>query len=372
MRSFPLQSRAMRPLRALLVLCLVATSWPVAACAQEDEVTDERDAQYRALIRDAVEQSRDGRLQEALALFLRAHEIRPSARTLRGIGLVRFGLQDYAGTIRALSASLTDERRPLDDDDHAEAEQILARARSFVAQVQLSLSPEDMRVSSDGLAIEREPDGSVLLNPGSHELRFEAEGHQVDTRQLTVEGGATPTLEVTLEPTGAEAMPRPQPPRSQHRVRVRSETEGLILHAFPMSGPGELVPNAVSQVCAAPCEGQLSPGLYRLAVGHGTDEPIVAEDYRVDDALDVTLHFEDRNEQRVIGWVVGSTLVATGLVVLATVAAISGETGQVVIGLISGGLMATGVSIGVPLIAWNDGAAVEVTVLPDDGPGDDS
>jgi len=346
-----------------IALGWLAVSLPCAnGAAQDGGGPDEQDEAYRALIHDAVEQSRSGHLQEALALFTRAHELRPSARTLRGIGLVRFGLSDYAGTIRALEASLADERRPLGDEDRAEAQEVLERARAFVAWVELTVEPPDATLTVDGRPLSPRDDGTIALNPGRHELRFEAPARRPEVRTLTLEGGARQTLEVTLRPE-VEPTPAPVEAEASFEIRVSSEPPGLLLHAAPLSDDGAPIPHAVTEVCISPCEARLDRGLYRLGIGRRAQEPTFVEDYRVDEALSVTMHFEDREDARIAGWILGGSSLGAALVVLATVAALSTDTARIVLGVIAAGVGAGGLAVGIPLVAWNDSAAVDVLPL---------
>jgi len=343
-----------------IALGWLAVSAPCAPSAAQD--VDERDAAYRALIQDAVEQSRSGHLQEALALFVRAHELRPSARTLRGIGLVRFGLSDYAGTIRALEASLVDERRPLSDEDRAEAEEVLARARRFVAWVELSVEPPDATVTIDGRPLEPAEDGSVALNPGRHELRFEAPERRAEVRALTVEGGTRQALEIALRP---DVEPATLEPETGLEVRVTSEPQGLLLHATPLDDDGEAVPHAVAEVCIAPCEARLEPGLYRLGVGRPAQTPTAVGEYRIDEPLSVTMHFEDRGDPRTAGWIVGGAGLGVALVVLATMAAVNNSGPRIALGVIAAGVGGAGLAVGIPLIAWGDTTEIDLLPLAD-------
>lgn len=346
---------------AWIALGCFVVSVPCARGAAQPADADAQDDGYRALIRDAVEQSRSGHLQEALALFVRAHELRPSARTLRGIGLVRFGLSDYAGTIRALEASLADERRPLSAEDRVEAEEVLERARSFVAWVELSVDPADASVSVDGRALEPRDDSTIALNPGRHELRFEAPRRRAEVRAVTVEGGTRQALEVTLRPEVEPTAPVEVEARLE--VRVASEPQGLLLHATPLDDDGVPVAHSVTEVCVAPCVANLDPGLYRLGIGRPAQQPTAVGDYRVDEALSVTMHFEDRSDLRLVGWITGGAAIAAALVLLSTLPALSAETPQTVLGILAAGVATGGVAVGIPLVVWSDHAAIELLPL---------
>src|SRR3954452_13107151 len=78
----------------LLVLCVCClAAWRSPSGARADA---RQDAAYEAAIAEAVAHFSAAHWSEARALFLRAHEIKPSARTLRGLGVVEFELGHYA------------------------------------------------------------------------------------------------------------------------------------------------------------------------------------------------------------------------------------------------------------------------------------
>jgi hypothetical protein len=100
--------------KATLVLVLIAVSFdaPAAPGVSRDAPRAETQA-YRSLISDAAAEYDAKHFAEARALFRRAHELEPSARTWRGIGMAAFELRDYVKSLRALEASLVDSRLPL-------------------------------------------------------------------------------------------------------------------------------------------------------------------------------------------------------------------------------------------------------------------
>ncbi len=160
------------------------------------------DVEYEALIKVAVTEYRDGNWVEARSLFERAHEIAPSARTFRGIGLAAFGGKDYVTALGALSAALSDERKALTDEQRKSVNELLVRAQDFVAKYALTVTPSDAKVRIDS----REPvmlDGSILLNPGLHELVVSAEGYEHSTRKLDVAPRDNKELRITLRPEGS-------------------------------------------------------------------------------------------------------------------------------------------------------------------------
>jgi hypothetical protein len=155
---------------------------------------------YRATIDDAVREFASGHWEEARALFKRAHELSPNARTLRGMGMAAFELRMYTQAIRELDAALRDTRKPLEGDLRAQVTQLMDKSREFVGRVELVLEPKDAKALIDGKPPELEPDGSVLLDVGTHVISASADGYKPTNLRLAVEGGMDQSVRVPLEP----------------------------------------------------------------------------------------------------------------------------------------------------------------------------
>jgi tetratricopeptide (TPR) repeat protein len=340
--------------RALLCLPLLLPPWTAAGAAAAQDAAD---ARYREVIEDAVLRSRAGQLQEALALFLEAHRLRPSARTLRGIGLVRFSLADYAGAIDALEDSLADTRRPLDEEARAEVEGVLEEARRFVARLTLRVTPEGATVTVDG-APRSVADAPLLLNPGRHEVVVQGRDGHVEQRTVVVEGGAARTLRIALP-----VRPTPPEPPREIALQVRADREGLTLHASPLDGDGEVVEHAVSEVCDAPCEASLPAGLYRLGLRAGDGDVRRMGDYRLEEAVAIELSHEDRSGLRAAGWVFGSVGVVSGLLLFLLTAEVD-SSADGFLTAIGVGVTAAGLGAGLPLIFLADRDTLAIRALP--------
>lgn len=66
--------------------------------------------------------------------FARAHDLRPSARTWRGLGTTAFELKDYDEAVRELTFALEDKRAELPPPLREETEQTLGTARKKLAE----------------------------------------------------------------------------------------------------------------------------------------------------------------------------------------------------------------------------------------------
>ncbi len=183
------------------LLAALALQVPQLALAQSANTSKGAQSEYDTLINAAVTEYRDGNWVEARSLFERAHELSPSARTFRGIGLAAFGGKDYVTALGALSAALSDERKALTEDQRKSVSDLLLRAETFVAKYTLKLTPSDAKVRVDS----REPvivDGAIVLNPGSHELVVTAEGYEPVMRKLDVTPRDDRELNMTLRSEG--------------------------------------------------------------------------------------------------------------------------------------------------------------------------
>ena len=175
---------------AAIVLAAVV---PRVAVAEEAETP-----QYRSLLSEAVAEYDARRYEEARALFRRAHELSPNARTLRGIGMASFELREHVEALRALEGSLVEQHRPLTAAQRQQVEGLLERTRAFVGRFVLHLTPPETALRVDGASVNLEPDGTLLLSFGRHAVTADAPGRMIESRELNVIGGERQELTFRL------------------------------------------------------------------------------------------------------------------------------------------------------------------------------
>ena len=179
----------------LLAVWVVPALLPTLARAQEADPPA-----YRGTIDDAVSEFSAGRYEEARALFKRAHELSPNARTLRGLGMTAYELRMYVQGLRELEAALRETRKPLDATMRASVEALAVKARAFVGRVTPQLEPKDAKLLVDGKPPVFEPDGAILLDAGTHSLSATADKHKPTSVRIAIEGGSDQLLRLPLEP----------------------------------------------------------------------------------------------------------------------------------------------------------------------------
>jgi hypothetical protein len=156
--------------------------------------------EYKELIEQALSEFRHKNWPEARVLFRRAHALAPSARTLRGMGIVSYEMRDYVQAVRDLSAALADTRQPLTEQQKGECQTLLSRSRTFVGVFEVRVTPPEAQLRLDGAPLARESDGSVVLAFGEHEVSAEAAGYEPGSARVRVQGGERGELELRLVP----------------------------------------------------------------------------------------------------------------------------------------------------------------------------
>ena len=182
--------------RVLLLLCLL----PASPLRAEDSTRD-----YGSLVREAVVAQQDGDYARAIQLFQAAHQLSPTARTLRGLGVAEFLAGDAVAAIGHLEASLIHPEKPLNAELRSAVEDLLTRARARVASYRLETSPEGVIARVDDGEPRPAKGLALVLAPGAHELVLSLEGHLSETLALNAQAGTREVLRVQLSPVLANA-----------------------------------------------------------------------------------------------------------------------------------------------------------------------
>ena len=198
-----MSSRYLRPVGIFLLCSFLSLNSAQAAGAQPP-------GDYTDAVEEAVWQSSKGNWSAARKAFREAHELFPNARTLRGLGMVAYQLQDYPDAYRNLLASLLEKRRALTAEQDEQVRLLLAETRRVIGRFTTRSLPSGSKYFVDDLQVKLEENGALLLPIGQHNVRVEApeaSGRAV----LTVRGGEVGPLQVELVPHEVEPAPEPEP-----------------------------------------------------------------------------------------------------------------------------------------------------------------
>jgi hypothetical protein len=146
-----------------------------------------------------------GRFQEARVHFATAHRLRPSARTLRGLGKVEFELRNYGEAAAYFKKALTSQVSPLPTDLQREVSGLLQRCRTYLGQVHVHVQPGSATILVDGITVASGPHASLSLVVGDHLLELRALGRLPERRSIRIQPEQSTEIDVILSPTGDAA-----------------------------------------------------------------------------------------------------------------------------------------------------------------------
>lgn len=184
----------------IAVLFILCVGYGSRLSAQSPETPE-----YADTIKKALLEYNEGRWNEARALFERAHRIRPSARTLRGMGNAAYKARDYASALMYLKQALDDNREPLTEEQRNKTIKIIAQAETFVGRFKVRLIPGKTTITVNGYPAQLQ-EGELLLNAGEQDVIARAEGYANKRLHVSVRGGKNGELEFRLRPLDGSAL----------------------------------------------------------------------------------------------------------------------------------------------------------------------
>jgi hypothetical protein len=205
---------------ALALAAPAAADEPAAPRVVSPQET-EAQAEYDRAIDMGIVEHNAGRFAEARTQYMRAHELQPSARTLRALGMVEFELRNYGESVNYLEQALASPEKALDADLRKQTEELLSRARAYVGEVHVAVDPDTAMVMVDGVTVASGPEASFTLVVGDHELEFRAHGRLPEKRAIRIRGGDQTSLRVVLTHPGDDDAAPLGMPRSERQPIVR-------------------------------------------------------------------------------------------------------------------------------------------------------
>ncbi|MFT3925167.1 MAG: tetratricopeptide repeat protein [Myxococcales bacterium] len=185
---------------------------------------------YEETISIAVAEFEHGNFAEAREQFARAHAMQPTARTFRALGLVNFELRNYVEAATMLEQALSSAVKPLSSQHRSETAKLLERTRTYLGTVLLDVDPSTADITVDGASVQLDASRTLLLAVGEHSFEVTAEGRLPVRQTLSIKGGQSETLHITLQPVpdphavAAAADPDPAPSRPEHGSPQRVDT----------------------------------------------------------------------------------------------------------------------------------------------------
>jgi hypothetical protein len=151
-------------------------------------------AGYDRTIEEALAAYEAGRFAEARVAFRRSHELMPTARTMRSIGMCSFNLGDYTDAVFQLERAKADQRKPLTEDQLKHVAELISRANQRIGRFRLNLTPAEATLIVDGRSPTLLDRTELLLEAGHHDIEARANGYLNAHSTVNVEGGDRTTL----------------------------------------------------------------------------------------------------------------------------------------------------------------------------------
>lgn len=181
-----------------MTLSLRITSLALVLLVATPASANEQAKEYVIAIERAVAEFGAGNWAEAASHFERAHALRPSARTQRGLGLAYFENHQYAKALEHLRAAMIDTRMPLTEEQRRELFETIENAERSVARFKIALSPRTAELRVDG-SVARTEEGVLSLDPGEHELVVSSENFRTERRTVLAAPGRSEELSFALQ-----------------------------------------------------------------------------------------------------------------------------------------------------------------------------
>lgn len=227
-------------LRLLLCAVVLAASGSALAVRAQD---DKRTGPYWEAVREGIAEFDLGHWPEAIALFKRAHALRPTVRTSRALGFAYFEAREYVLAVESLQEALS-KGDELDPKTRRETEKLLRRATVFTSLLEIEVRPATAAVKLDGREVAI--DGKALrVNAGEHVLTASHPGYANLEQHVRAEGDMHVKLKLDRvdapkKATGAAQEPPVQPSApSQVQIHVQSgggSSDGLLILGWTSVG----------------------------------------------------------------------------------------------------------------------------------------
>lgn len=151
---------------------------------------------HTQLVNSAIAAFGAGRYLDARELMQRAHQLSPSARTLRGMGLAAFQAKRYALASQDFEHALAEQRHPLTAEQHEEVVRLQAEANALTARFRLVGQVPGAVIRIDGEPPRMDSGGFLVLEAGEHSLSLRPANGRERTMPITAEPGTWSELDV--------------------------------------------------------------------------------------------------------------------------------------------------------------------------------
>ncbi|MGK4000163.1 tetratricopeptide repeat protein [Sorangium sp. So ce1024] len=193
-----------RRIGALLAAALLAAALPSSASAQGPGDVESA----RVLFVQGAKLAREGRWEEARALYARSLEIKPAPLTRYSLGVAQKELGHLADALASFRAFLAEPSTPATAPYVGPAREAVAVLEGRVGRATIAVRPGDvdgLTLVVDGKPVRGSRGQAIALDPGAHEVVASAPGFRSTAARFTVAAGGSVEVPLALAPVATAA-----------------------------------------------------------------------------------------------------------------------------------------------------------------------
>ncbi|AUX46671.1 hypothetical protein SOCE26_081780 [Sorangium cellulosum] len=206
-------ARARRPVALLVAVALSAASPLRASADTAESVGDVESA--RALFVEGSKLARQGRWEEARALYTRSLQIKPAALTWYSLGVAQKETGRLVDALASFRTFLAEPTTTTTAPYVRPARSAVAALEQHIGRVTIAVHPgniEGLTLAIDGAPLRGAPDHAVEVDPGAHEIVASAPGFRPVAARFRVDGGRSVEVPITFAAETAETAAAPADP----------------------------------------------------------------------------------------------------------------------------------------------------------------
>jgi hypothetical protein len=195
--------------------------------------TPRQSAEPSEALRLAIAAYDAGDWSEAQRRFEAAHNEAPTARTLRGLGVVAYRQGRQVDAYAYLTRSLVSNAKPLTEELRASVLTLLNELAAGLTRVHFQLYPPGAELRIDGAVPTYDASGAALVTPGTHRASLAAPGYVSSEWLLEAQAGLEQlrswqlALAATPQPASGPVAPTRAPAsRGASGVNTRATEDG--------------------------------------------------------------------------------------------------------------------------------------------------
>ncbi|WP_437731889.1 tetratricopeptide repeat protein [Sorangium sp. So ce1335] len=193
---------------AFLLVALLAAASPSSAFAQGPGDVESA----RVLFVQGAKLAREGRWEEARALYSRSLEIKPAPLTHYSLGVAQKELGHLADALASFRAFLAEPSTPATAPYVGPAREAVAALERRVGRATIAVRPgkvDGLTLLVDGKPVRGAPGRAIALDPGAHEVVASAPGFRSTAARFTVAAGGAVEVPIALVRSAASAARTP-------------------------------------------------------------------------------------------------------------------------------------------------------------------